>query len=179
MPLQVTYVLDKGVLPVDYRRGFASLLKEAIKQANPVCYERFYSRVHVLKPFTLSVFFPGLKGHENNHFTVGSKAILYFATSSTEICTAVCNGILYKRKFPLFENTALLQNVFLKPRIMITQKKMMFKTMSPVLVNTKGNPDWYLLPGDEGFREGLGVAVREVCRAFLDLPEGKGGKGRI
>ncbi len=172
MRLQVTYSLDKGILPVDYRRGFASLLKEAIKRANPACYERFYSHVHVLKPFTFSVFFPELKGHEDDHFIVGSKAILYFSTFFPEVCATVYNGILCSRTFPLFENTAQVQNVFLKPRTTITQEKVKFKTMAPVLVNTKGNPNWYLLPEDEGFHEGLAFAVREVCRAFLDLPEG-------
>jgi CRISPR-associated endoribonuclease Cas6 len=172
MRLQVTYDLNKGILPVDYRRGFASLLKEAIQRAHPECYERFYSRIHVLKPFTFSVFFPELRGREGDRFIVGSKAILYFSTSSPELGVAVYNGLLRSRSFPLFENKAQLQNVFLRPRIAITEERVRFKTMAPVLVNTKGNANWYLLPGDEGFQEGLTFAVREVCRAFLDFPEG-------
>jgi CRISPR-associated endoribonuclease Cas6 len=41
------------------------------------------------------------------------------------------------------------------------------------LVNNKGNPDWYLLPGESGFDEGLRFAISEVAQAFL----GDGGAG--
>jgi len=74
--LKVSYSLDKGILPLDYRRGFASLLKEAIKRSDAHRYRRYYFRHHVLKPFTFSVFFPGLKGVESSsqkRLRVGSR----------------------------------------------------------------------------------------------------------
>ncbi len=36
MRLQAGYILENRKLPVEYRRGFVSLLKEAIKQENPI-----------------------------------------------------------------------------------------------------------------------------------------------
>ncbi len=171
MRLQVVYNLDAPKLPVEYRRGFVSLLKEAIKQANPTCFERYYSRLHTLKPFTFSLFFPELTGNEGEDFHVGSKAILSFSTFSPEVMTSVYNGLLQIREYPIFENKIRLYNVFLRPRIVITEGRVQFKTMAPVLVNTKGNPNWYLLPGDKGFEEGLNFSVRELCRVFLGMPD--------
>ena len=171
MRLQVVYNLDNQKLSVEYRRAFASLLKEAIKQASPICFDRYYSRLHTLKPFTFSLFFPDLTGKDGDDFDVGSKVILYFSTSSRDLIAYVYNGILKIHEYPIFENKAKLCSVFLRPRITITKDRVKFKTMAPVLVNTKGNPNWYLLPGEKRFEEGLNFSVREICRAFLELPE--------
>jgi CRISPR-associated endoribonuclease Cas6 len=169
--LEISLKLTETRLALEYRRGFASLLKEAIHRASPACFARYYSRLHTLKPFTFSIFFPGLTGREGNHFEVGSKAILNFSTSCPELCASVYNGLLQLRSFLIFENKVELERLFLKPKISITQDAAVFKTMAPVLVNTKGKPDWYLLPGDKGFEEGLAFSVREIGRAFLGMPE--------
>ncbi|MDR7614902.1 MAG: CRISPR-associated endoribonuclease Cas6 [Armatimonadota bacterium] len=173
MRLQVVYSLDNPKLPVEYRRGFASLLKEAIKQANPTCFERYYLRLHTLKPFTFSLFFPELTGNERENFHVGSKAILSFSTFSPEVMASVYNGVLQIREYPIFENKIRLYNVFLRPQITIVKDRVQFKTQAPVLVNTKGNPNWYLLPGEEGFEEGLNFSVRELCRVFLGMSDAR------
>lgn len=171
MRLQVVYNLDNQKLSVEYRRAFASLLKEAIKHASPIYFDRYYSRLHTLKPFTFSLFFPGLIGKDGDDFDVGSKVILYFSTLSYDLIAYVYDGILKIHEYPIFENKAKLCNVFLRPRITIKKDRVKFKTMAPVLVNTKGKPNWYLLPGEEGFEEGLNFSVREICHAFLGLPE--------
>jgi CRISPR-associated endoribonuclease Cas6 len=171
MRLQVVYNLDDPKLPVEYRRGFVSLLKEAIKQANPTCFERYYSRLHTLKPFTFSVFFPELTGNGGEDFYVGSKAVLYFSTFFPELIASVYNGLMRIREYPIFDNKIRLHNIFLRPRIAIVEDRVRFKTMAPVLVNTKGNPNWYLLPGEKGFEDGLNFSVREVCRVFLGMPD--------
>jgi CRISPR-associated endoribonuclease Cas6 len=171
MRLQVVYNLDNPKLSVEYRRGFVSLLKEAIKQANPTCFERYYSRLHTLKPFTFSLLFPELTGNEGEDFHVGSKAIFSFSTFSPEVMTSVYNGLLRIRDYPIFENKIRLHNIFLRPRSVIVEDRVRFKTMAPVLVNTKGDPNWYLLPGEKGFEDGLNFSVREVCRVFLGMPD--------
>ncbi len=167
MRFTVSYLLDSQYLPMDYRRGFASLLKEALKKANDKLFERYYGRLHFLKPFTFSVYFPGLSGQEGERLNVGKKAILNFSTSSYELGTYVYNGLLSQRNFPLFDNTATLTYVDLKRPITIRQETAIFKALAPVLVNNKGNAEWYLLPGDEGFDEGLNFAVGELVRTFL------------
>lgn len=171
MRLQVGYNLENQKLPVEYRRGFVSLLKEAIKQANPACFDRYYSRLHTLKPFTFSLFFPELTGNEGGDFHVGHKVILSFSTFSPELIASVYNGLLQIHEYPIFGNKVRLYNVFLRPRIIIAEDRVQFKTMAPVLVNTKGNPNWYLLPGEKGFEEGLNFAVREIGWAFLGMPK--------
>lgn len=167
MRFAVSYSLDGKYLPMDYRRGFASLLKEALKKANDKLFERYYGALHVLKPFTFSVYFPELVGQEGEQFNVGHKAILNFSTSSYEFGTCVYNGLLVQRTFTLFDNALTLIHIDLKRPIIISQEAAVFRALAPVLVNNKGNADWYLLPGEEGFQEGLEFAVSEIARAFL------------
>lgn len=171
MRLQVVYSLHRDMLPAEYRRGFASLLKEAIKQSDPLCFQRYYSRLHVLKPFTFSLFFPGLMPGGNGDFRVGSKAILYFSSNSRELISCLYNGLRNLPQFPLFHNTASFRSIFLKPMRSITVDHAQFRTMAPVLVNTKGDPNRYLLPEDKGFEEGLRFSVREIARTFLNMPD--------
>jgi len=164
----VSYQLTDEYLPLDYRRGFAALLKEALKRANSELFLRYYGKLHVLKPFTFSIYFPELIGQEGDGFNVGHKAVLNFSTISYELGTYIYNGLLTQRTFPLFDNTLKLVHIHLRPsNIPIKREKAVFRTLAPVLVSNKGSSDWYLLPEQEGFDEGLSFAVSEIARTFL------------
>lgn len=173
MHFEVFYQLSNPYLPVEYRRGFASLIKEALRCFNFPLFNRYYARPHILKPFTFSVYFPGLSGQEGDQFNVGQVAILNFSTRSGEyeLVANVYNGLLKQRVYPLFENRLQLEYLRFLPERAITSNSAIFKTMAPVLVNNKGKVDWYLLPDEEGFEEGLHFAVQEVCRTFLGFSE--------
>ncbi|HEX8137566.1 MAG TPA: CRISPR-associated endoribonuclease Cas6 [Pyrinomonadaceae bacterium] len=143
------------------------MLKKALENSNPQFYEKYYSALHTLKPFTFSIYFPELSGQEGKHFNVGHKAFLNFSTSSYEFGTYLYNGLLTLRRFPLFSNALMLSDIELRRITAVTKDIVIFKTLSPFLINSKGNPNWYLLPGQDGFEEGLNFAVREIARTFL------------
>lgn len=169
MRLSVDYEMSGEVLPKDYRSGFMSLIKAAIQQAHPLLFEEYYTK-RKLKPFTFSVYFPGMKGSENGGFRVGSKIRLNFSTSSLELATHLYNGFLNERlkTFPMFQNMITRKGITLRRSEEIRASEVTFKTASPVLVNNLGKADWYLLPGQEGFLEGLQFAVSENAKAFLN-----------
>lgn len=167
MRFTVSYALADRYLPLDYRRGFASLLKESLKRANSSLFARYYEKLHVLKPFTFSIYFPKLVGEEHDRLDVGNRAILNFSTLSYELGVSIYNGLLDHQTFPLFENELRLAHITLRQPVALIQEAVVFKTMAPVLVNNKGNADWYLLPSDDGFDEGLHFAVNELTRTFL------------
>ncbi|MCS7275301.1 MAG: CRISPR-associated endoribonuclease Cas6 [Candidatus Bipolaricaulota bacterium] len=167
MRFEVSCKLSSSLLPVEYRRGFASLIKEAIRRANPSVFERYYHALHILKPFTFSVYFPDLRGCGGDSFEVGERAIIHFSTSAPELGVSVYNGLLALRSYPLFENTLTLERINLERRVVVREQTAIFKTMAPVLVNNKGDANWYLLPGEAGFDEGLQFAISEAARVFL------------
>jgi CRISPR-associated endoribonuclease Cas6 len=155
-------------LPVDYRRGFVSLIKAALEKSNPRLFEYYYSE-HRLKPFTFSVYFPALqKSGKVGKLHVGKKVKFNFSTSSQELATYTYNGIIKNRHYPLFENEISFRSAYLLPPKIIKSQEVIFKTISPVLINNKGASDRYLLPDEEGFRDGLNFAVEEICGNFLN-----------
>ena len=172
MRLSVEYEMSGEYLPKDYRSGFMSLIKKAISTGNPTLFEQYYSR-HNLKPFTFSTYFPQLKGSEDGQFNVGRDVRLNLSTSSLELATYLYNGLCKTRTFALFEqklglqNTLTLKRIFLQRSHQIRSSEVIFKTVSPVLINNKGKSGWYLLPGEDGFMEGLHFAVSEIAKEFL------------
>lgn len=167
MRLSIDYEMSGKYLPKDYRSGFISLVKKAIETSNPKLYECYYTQ-HKLKPFTFSTYFPNLKGGENGMFEVGNKIRLNFSTSSLELATHLYNGFYKVREFPLFENIIKLKHITMKNLDIIRSDEVTFKTASPVLISNKGSSEWYLLPGQDGFIDGVKFAVGEIAKEFLN-----------
>lgn len=173
MRLSIDYEMSGEYLPRDYRSGFMALIKKALEIANPVLLER-YNSSRTLKPFTFSTYFARLKGTEGEKLNVGKEVRLNFSTPSLELATYIYNGLRATRTFPLFEqklgfeNTLKLRKISMQRAERIQSSEVVFKTASPVLVNNIGRSDWYLLPGESGFEEGLRFAVTEIAKEFLN-----------
>jgi len=167
MRLSIEYEMSGKYLPKDYRSGFISLVKKAIESSDPKLYEFYYTQ-RKLKPFTFSTYFPNLKGGENGKFEVGNKIRLNFSTSSLELASYFYNGFYKVRDFPLFENMIKLKDISIKKLDIIHSNDVTFKTASPVLISNKGSSEWYLLPGQVGFIDGLKFAIGEIAKEFLN-----------
>lgn len=172
MRFSIFYSLSDKFLPIDYRRGFLSLMKKAIEESTkPTLKTIFYSE-HKLKPFTFSVYFPSLgKEKHNGTLPVGDKAIVNFSTSSLELATHLYNGFLKVKEFPLFQNSLKFEKIQMRQNVNIHSNTVTFKTISPILINNIGSSEWYILPGEEGFLDGLNFSVSEMAKAFLDRTE--------
>lgn len=166
MRMSIDYVMSGEWLPKDYRSGFMSLIKKAIQEADPRLFDCYYNQ-RMLKPFTFSTFFPYMNGTYDGRFNVGNEVRINYSTSSLELATHLYNGFYKVRNFQLFENALTQKRITMRRFDEIRSKEVVFKTASPVLVNNIGKSDWYLLPGEEGFLDGLRFAVGEIAKAFL------------
>jgi len=166
MRFSIEYRLKEPIIPRDYRSGFISLIKEALDRSQPLLKAKYYDN-YTLKPFTFSIYFPQIKGNEGENFNVGEIVKINFSTCSMELATYLYNGFLKIRSFPFFDNVLYFERVTLRRHDKIRSEKTIFKTASPVLVSNIGSSDRYLLPGEEGFLEGLNFAVSEISKAFL------------
>src|SRR5690606_33659573 len=167
--------MSEEKIPKDYRRGFASLIKNAIENCNPGLYKHYYSGEFKMKPFTFGIYFPEGTKKNGDDFYVGKQFKLNFSTSSIELATHIYNGSLHLKKdgYKLFDNIVKPTRSFLHRNYEITKNEILFKTLSPILVITKGSNikeyPKYLLPGEEGFHEGLEFAIRECAKEFLRI----------
>lgn len=170
MRFSVDYKMSGEYLPLDYRRGFVSLIKCAMEKSNPMLFERYYSS-HQLKPFTFSVYFPELQKSSNKELHVGTRVRLFLSAFSMELTTFIYNGLIKTKRFELFKNELIFQRANLQRAQRIDSDVVVFKTVSPVLVSNTGSSDRYLVPEDEGFMEGLNFSVSEMAKNFLNRQE--------
>ncbi|MFQ5729761.1 MAG: CRISPR-associated endoribonuclease Cas6 [Waddliaceae bacterium] len=166
MRLSIEYKFKSPFIPKDYRSGFVSLIKEALDRARPDL-KRSYYDTYTLKPFTFATYFPLMKGNAGEHFHVGERVKINFSTAYIELATYLYNGFLKVRSFPFFDNVLYFERAMLRRQEVIRSEKVVFKTASPVLVSNIGSSDWFLLPGESGFVEGLNFAVSEISKKFL------------
>lgn len=91
-----------GKLPLDYRQGFASLLKAVLKRHSPHLYRFFYHASGEIKPFSFAVYFPGLRRGEvvegdraeRKYLHVGNQAVFNFSFADEGIGAEVLNAFL-------------------------------------------------------------------------------------
>ncbi len=172
MRFSIFYSLSDKFLPIDYRRGFLSLMKKAIEESTKPALKRVFYSEHKLKPFTFSVYFPRLgKENQNGTLPVGDKAVLNFSTSSKELAAHLYNGFLKVKEFPIFQNCLKFEKIQMRQNVIINSDTVIFKTISPILISNIGSSEWYILPGEEGFLEGLKFSVEEMAKEFLGITE--------
>lgn len=170
MRLGIEIELSDVRIPKDYRRGFTSLIKAAMSTEAEAYVERLYSG-RADKPFTFSVYFPDLKGSQNGKLNVGNKAIMNFSTSDHELLIYLYNGFRKLKEHQWKEYKLTLQNTRAFFNKEIKSDKVVFKTLSPFLVNQKKDNLMYLSVEDDGFDEAFRHSVKGICRTFLGIQE--------
>lgn len=170
MRLTLDYEITPDVIPKNYGRGFISLIKKLIEETDSLLFNDYYNQ-HKLKPFTFGTYFPQLQGNENDKLKVGEIVKVNFSTSSIQLATNIYNGFL-KVKEHTWQNNGNSINfkplrAYLQPDKKIDKENIVVKTLSPLLVNNIGDSNKFLLPGEEGFSEGLEFSVSECAKEFL------------
>lgn len=175
MRFSITYELFNDTIPIDYRSGFISLIKKAMGISNKDLYDLFYEEDKKAKPYTFSVYSPNGFVKKDNEFKVGKTILFNFSTNSYEIGTYIYNGLLNKetKVFPFFNNQLRLIKATLLQEPKITDDTCIFKTMSPVLINSVGKKNWYFIPGDPEFLDAFDVCVEAVARELLGISNAK------
>jgi len=159
--------MSGNLLPRNYLKAFISLIKSAFQRADENFYNEYYLEPK-LKPFTFSVYFPELKGNEGTYLNVGEKIKFNFSSNNHMIITYLYNSFLEIKEYPIFDNKIFLQKIILHPPKKIHGTEKIFKTLSPFLVNNKGDSNKFLWPEEEGFYEGLIFSIKECANEFLN-----------
>lgn len=154
MRLRFYYEIDENKLPIDYRSGFISLTKEALKNEDELLYHRYYDS-KIQKPFTFSLFFNNGCRPNSNELILGSNELnLLVSSNSHDFITKLYNGLLKVNEFRLFDRKitkAINRNPFLLQRKEIKQDEMIIKTLCTALLRDKDTAKDYLIPNDKNF----------------------------
>lgn len=157
MRIKAEFEMSTDCLTKDYRRIFMALIKNIFYRYEPVLYHALYGttteKVKVNKPFTFQVRFPYFSRFENNKMICGNKVQLYFSTSDNELSIALYNGLLKQKCISIGEEKPILfklNHLTLLSNQAIKVNKLLFRTLSPILVNIEDS-NVYLTPSNIGF----------------------------
>ena len=158
MRLRLDFELDVPQVPVDYRRSFISFLKHCLSDVD----EKFYNQVYGntdKKDFTFSLYLNKLEKNDdifeledkniimNMSFLDEMKGYLFFAAISRQL----------HKKFTLKNNNMKLVKVSKAKEISHFSECMLFRTMSPILLQyhlrEKPEDDHYFSYDENGFSE--------------------------
>jgi CRISPR-associated endoribonuclease Cas6 len=121
---------------------------------NIVLYGTEEQKKKVNKPFTFSVHFPDYKGINGNIISCGSQVNLFFSTNNEVLITSFYNGVKKKKEIVIGENSPItfkIKNIHLLPLKKINSNKVVFKTLSPILVNQKEDNLMFIPPTHPDF----------------------------
>jgi len=173
MRLKADFKMSTEWLVKDYRSIFMAMIKSVFMNYDPVLYTHLYGTDEqprkVNKPFTFSVRFPQYKGIEGNKMLCGNKISLLFSSDEEILVTAFYNGLRAKKKIIIGENypiTFELEHIQLLPLKRIQTNKVLFRTISPVLVNDKGSNLNYLSPANPEFARAFKFIIAELANNF-------------
>lgn len=153
MRLKADFKMSTDWLVKDYRSIFMALIKSTFKKYDPMLYVKLYGTENqkrkVNKPFTFSVRFPQYKGIEGNKILCGNKVSFLFSSNDKILVTAFYNGLKSNHIIEIGNNYPIifeLEHILLLPLKKIQTNKVLFRTISPILVNEKGHNLDYLSP---------------------------------
>jgi len=173
MRLKADFKMSTDWLAKDYRSIFMALIKNVFMKYDPVLYTNLYGtedqKRKVNKPFTFSVHFFHYKGIDGNKMLCGNKFSLLFSSDEETLVTAFYNGLRAKQKIIIGENypiTFELEYIQLLPLKKIQTTKVLFRTISPILVNDKGSNLDYLSPTKPEFTRAFKEIIAIQANSF-------------
>ena len=153
-------ILEGDILPIDYRNHFMSFIKEALKVSDlgKEYLENLYKYEEggeiknnkSGKPFCFAVRFLHDKEEfkkDKNIFYIKSDIEFYISSTDIGFIVALYNGLLSKRLYPFKMGEGEIQkrkSIVLLREKNIKENKVIFKTLSPILIEDKN--DKPLLP---------------------------------
>ncbi|MFD2616047.1 CRISPR-associated endoribonuclease Cas6 [Terrilactibacillus laevilacticus] len=160
MRLCILCDLQNAQIPVDYRRKILSLLKLGLSKTNNSLYNTLYGEgSNKQKDFSYSVYLPSPKFTKETIDLKSKRLMINFSTSDTEIGINLYNAFIHLRKQSIpfsTNNTITPQDINIVKEKQIINKKIVFKTMSPLVArdhNPETKKDWYFIHDDVSWSE--------------------------
>ncbi|MEN1969261.1 CRISPR-associated endoribonuclease Cas6 [Lentibacillus sp. N15] len=167
--MRVQMVFEMMQIPVAYRLGTLSIIKEMIRNGSEDYYDRLFNKAkRKMKPFSYSTFIPNLV--IEGEIIRGTELHLNISSPNYEFIMFLVNGAQKGRNYFIREAELTLKKKRLLPENRISKTNVIFKTLSPILIETKkGKP--VLATDDEFKKEFQYVANLVITEVFGRAPK--------
>lgn len=163
-------------LPVDYRRGFISMIKGAVESHSPTLFSLLFEK-RTVKPYTFSVSFGNKVKIEGENINFEPPIEFKFGTHQLDILTMVYNHLVGKKEFSIYNLLFTVENINISRPRKIEKNHVVLRTLSPILIRSHANERYYLCPqcinfnGDSDFEEAFKFNLDEIVKHLSDLDE--------
>jgi CRISPR-associated endoribonuclease Cas6 len=153
----VTYdITGPTELPLDYRAGFVSLIKEALSKA-----KSDVSKNIDTAPLSFAIRFDRKPTIKDKRIVIGNNVRLYVSSASLMLGTLLYNSLLSIKEFSIYDTkiaNPLVASVKEEP---MKRDYVVFATLSPIVIRHYQRRNQYVLPNDDGFEESVQTALSE------------------
>lgn len=158
-------ITGKAELPLDYRSGLMALIKAALDKNIGYSKDIFQN-----DPFCFAIRFDKKPTIINDKLLIGEKLTLYVTSTSSRLLTNIYNGLLSIRNFPLFQTEISNPKFSYINEYVINSDKIVFVTLSPIVIRNSVHKNKYITPQDENFNESFHNALNEQWKLYNIKP---------
>lgn len=161
-------------LPLDYRPGFMSLIKSAVKNQTENLYEFIYAK-RTVKPYTFAVTFGDELKIEGDKIFFTKPIGFKFSSFDTNYEIYVYNYLVREKEVKIYDQSFEVSSIRFVRKKEIKSSTVIFKTLSPVLIRSHENENFYLCPkcenfeGDESFDDAFKFNLNELTKNLIGL----------
>lgn len=149
-------------LPVAYRMALVSLIKESLRHSDETYYQRLYESGQRSKPFAFAPFLKNFKVDGNDYQL--DECRMTISSPDHEFLLHVYNGMLRKKYFDYKQYSFQRKQIRLIPERTIREPRVVFRTLSPILVeNKEGRP---LAPDSPDYETELQYLADTILRSY-------------
>lgn len=152
-----------AAIPVPYRMMVLSIIKEALKRADPSYYYDFYERnLNQMKPFTMAVHFHDFQFQED---VIRLDAFnLLVSSPDQEFVLHLYNGMLQQTQYSYRDFQMQRGAIRPLPEKTIRSDRVLFRTVSPILIeDASGKP---LAPDDENYEKEINYFADLILKNY-------------
>ncbi|OEH93019.1 CRISPR-associated endoribonuclease Cas6 [Bacillus solimangrovi] len=162
MRIQISFSGD--CLPLYYRMGMLSIVKEALSQSDESYFKRIFESNNKMKPFGYAVYLKDFSFQDDIIKVSGFNMIV--SSSDFEFMFHFHNGIQKIKTIRYKEFKWTRENVRVLNEHPISSEKVLFKTLSPLLIESKdGKP---LSPTDKDYEKEFNYYSNLVVENMLN-----------
>ncbi|EGL83968.1 CRISPR-associated protein Cas6 [Caldalkalibacillus thermarum TA2.A1] len=140
MRIQIPFEVEKEQLPLDYRMGVVSFIKEALRRSDEQYLQKLYpSDSRSFKPFGFSVYLRGFNLQDDAIHTKGITVTV--SSADPTFILHLYNGALKIKKHSYKNHSWKRQRIRMLNEKKIRSDTVLFRTLSPLLIEKKdGTP---------------------------------------
>ncbi len=165
MRIECQFYADK--LPLSYRMGMVSLIKECLKKANPDVYQRYFkTNGSTPKPYAFAVYLQNYQMDQQEFHIDGFK--LFLTSSDFEFMIPFLNGLQQLKEFQYKNYSFVRGPIRFLPEVKVRHSKIVAKTLSPILVENRNKEP--VAPHDPSYNEELNFICQRLSLTLRQQP---------